>query len=340
MKKTASKGVCLAALVALGCMQFLAASGAAADNKVRQGKEYEIVVIVKLAGIAWFNIMGDGVVAAGKEFGVKAYLDGPAEADAALQVQMVEDYINKGVDAIVCVPNDAAALEPAFKKARDAGIVVITNESPGQPGADWDYEMLNAEEFAKTVIDMIAEKTDSKGEYVMFVGGLTVPLHNRLADAAVKYQKGAYPNMKEVTDRLPVAESIQNSFTATNDLLKAYPNLSAVIGWGSQGPIGAAQAVRDEERAGEIVVTGLAVPNQAADYLDDGSLTVGYLWNPYDAGYFGVYAAMACIQGDQIKEGGTFSVPNSDMTATVSNGVINFDGLLTFTKDTVDNYDF
>lgn len=334
MEKTGKSAalILLAVFVLWGCMPGSVQSG--------EKKDYEIVVIVKLGGIAWFNIMGDGVVAAGKEFGVKAYLDGPAEADAALQVQMVEDYINKGVDAIVCVPNDAAALEPAFRKARNAGIVVITNESPGQPGADWDYEMLNTQQFAKTVIDMIAEKTNAKGEYVMYVGGLTVPLHNRLSDAAVEYQKATYPGMKEVTDHFPVAESIQASFTATKDVLKAYPDLSAVIGWGSQGPIGAAEAVRDEERAGEIIVTGLAVPNQAADYLEDGSLTVGYLWNPYDAGYFGVYAALACMQGDQIKEGSTFSVPNSNMTATVSNGVINFDGLLTFTTDTVGDYDF
>jgi simple sugar transport system substrate-binding protein len=47
---------------------------------------------------------------------------------------MIEDIITKGVDAVCVVPTEANALGPVLQKARDAGIVVITHESPGQAG--------------------------------------------------------------------------------------------------------------------------------------------------------------------------------------------------------------
>ena len=69
---------------------------------------------------------------------------GPTSADPALQVRAIEDLIAQGVNVIGVVPNDANVLEPVLKKARDAGIKVITHESPDQVNADWDFEMVSA----------------------------------------------------------------------------------------------------------------------------------------------------------------------------------------------------
>lgn len=41
---------------------------------------------------------------------------------------------------------------------------------------------------------------------MIYVGSLTVPQHNLWADLLVKYQKEHYPDMHEVTRRMPVAE--------------------------------------------------------------------------------------------------------------------------------------
>lgn len=71
-----------------------------------------------------------------------------------------------------------------------------------------------------------------------------MPLHNAWADYAIKYQKEKYPEMFEVTSRLPVAESIDKSYATTLDLMKTYPQMKGIIGFGSLGPIGAGQAVQ------------------------------------------------------------------------------------------------
>lgn len=104
--------------------------GAALISAPLQAAEKVVVNISKVDGMPWFNRMGEGVVEAGNAFGVNASQVGPSSTDAPQQVKIIEDLIARKVNAITIVPNDANVLEPVFKKARDAGIVVLTNESP------------------------------------------------------------------------------------------------------------------------------------------------------------------------------------------------------------------
>ena len=92
--------------------------------------EFTIAIMPKLLGIPYFTQTGEGALKAGKELGVKVIYTGPTKADAAEQVKMIEDLINKGVDAIAVAPNDPAAVLPVLQKAKDAGILVLDWDSP------------------------------------------------------------------------------------------------------------------------------------------------------------------------------------------------------------------
>src|ERR1700712_909806 len=137
--------------------------------------------------------MDAGIKEQGKKLGVDATMIGPTSADPALQVRAIEDLIAQGVKVIGVVPNDATVLEPVLKKARDAGIIVITHESPEQVTADWDFEMASAQGYGEAHAKLLAEKMGGKGKYVVYVGSLTVPLHNLWADFAIAYLKKKYP---------------------------------------------------------------------------------------------------------------------------------------------------
>ena len=266
-------------------------------------EDYEIVTVVKIAGIPWFNRMEEGIVQAAKDLGVNSTQVGPSEADPAQQVKMVEDLIAKGVDAICVVPNDAKALEPVFKKAKEQGIIVLTHESPDQKGADWDIETIDNTQFGENHFEKLAELMGGEGEFALFVGSLTVPLHNLWADIGLKYAAEKYPNMKLVTERIPCGESVELSHTKTLELLKAYPNLKGIVGFGSLGPIGAAQALKEKNMCGDVKVVGTVLPAHAARYLKEGCMQYGYLWDPKDAGYAMVAVAKMMLDGQEIKDG-------------------------------------
>ena len=172
------------------------------SGSVFAAEKYEIALVAKVNGIPWFNRMGVGVKEAADKLNVNAYQTGPATPDPAQQVKVIEDLIAKNVNAIIVVPNDATVLEPVLKKARDKGIVVLSHESPDKQIAQWDVETIDSEKYAQANIDELAKDMGGKGGYVIYVGSLTVPLHNNWADLAIKYQKEKYPDMHEVTSRL------------------------------------------------------------------------------------------------------------------------------------------
>ena len=68
--------------------------------------EKSMVVVVKIAGIPWFNALEQGVLKGAKDFSIDATMVGPANVDPAQQVKLLEDLIAKKVDVIGLVPLD------------------------------------------------------------------------------------------------------------------------------------------------------------------------------------------------------------------------------------------
>ena len=292
-------------LVLLTMMLSLLAFGSMAHA---EDKEYEIAVVVKVVGIDYFSVFEEGVKEFADEYGVNAYVTGPSTADAAEQVNIIEDLINSGVDAICVVPNDATVLESVLQKAQDAGIVVVTTESPDQGGADYDVELIINDAFAELVAEDAAAACEGKGQYALYVGSLTVPLHNAWADHVEEYLAEKYPDMTLCTDRIACGEDSALARETTLDLLKTYDDLKTFICFGSQGPIGAAEAITEEDLIGDIFVLGNIIPSEGSAYLESGAITSGYLWDPADSGYASCYIAQSVLNGETIDE--NYTIPN------------------------------
>ena len=278
---------------ALGAFSALPSLSAVAQNTPAQ------IAIVGKVRIPWFDNVEKGVLQAGQDLGVDATMIIPTEADAAQQVRAVEDLIAKGVDVIGVIPNDGAALEPVFQRARDAGIHVIVHELPAQKNADWDIELIQDKEFGEAHLEAFAEAIGGEGKYVVYVGGLTVTLHNLWADYAVALQKEKYPNMQQIGDRYGVSNSVEDSQRTAVDIMRANPDLKGFLIFGANGPIGAGQAVADREMIGKVIVVGPFIPSQGQKLMKEGAITRGFLWNPIDAGY-----AMVAL-GDLLAKGVT-----------------------------------
>ncbi len=294
--------VLLLSLLATSCVPVTPTTTAVAPAE-KPKEQYEIAIVVKIAGIPWFNRLEEGVKQAAKELGVNAYMLGPKDADPAQQVKIVEDLVAKGVKAIGVVPNDAKSLEPVFAKAKEKGIVVLTHESPDQVGNDYDLELIDNVKFGQHHWDKLVEFMGDSGEFAVYVGSLTVPLHNLWADEGLKYAKQKYPNLKLVTDRIPCAEDQELSRQKMLELIKAYPNLKGLVGFGSLGPPGAAQALQEKGLCDKIAVVGTVIPSHAAPYLKNGCMDWGILWDPKDAGYGMVWLAKYMLDGNKVVNG-------------------------------------
>lgn len=336
MKKILSLLITLIMVLSLAaCGNSNDAEDGGADSK--SDDQYEIAVVVKVVGIDYFTVFEDGVKKFADEYGVNAYVTGPSTADAAEQVNIIEDLVNSGVDALVVVPNDATVLESVLASAQEKGVKVVTCESPDQVGADYDVEMIINDAFAELVAEDAAKACGGSGQYALYVGSLTVPLHNAWADHVEEYLGEKYPDMKLCTDRIACGEDAALARETTLDLLKTYDDLNCVIGFGSQGPIGAAEALTEEGLIGEVSVLGNIIPSEGSSYLESGAITSGYLWSPADHGYAGCYIAKTLLDGGAIDD--SFAIPDMG-DSVLENNTLWIDNPITITADNWESFGF
>lgn len=86
----------------------------------------KIALVLKTLTNPFFIDIEKGARRAEKEFGIELQVKtGSEETAVEQQIQIVEDFIQAHVDALVIAPADSQRLVPVLKKAQDAGIVII-----------------------------------------------------------------------------------------------------------------------------------------------------------------------------------------------------------------------
>ena len=294
MKK---RGISIALCGAMVASLMGSMSASAADG-------YTIAVVPKLTSIAWFQRMEVGV----NEWNdahedVYAFYTGPSEGDGALQAQAIEDLISQGVDAICVVPFSTEALEPVLKKAREAGIVVISHEASGMTNIDYDIEAFNNEAYGEHFMEHLGEAVGGEGEYIFEVGSLTSESHNQWVDAAKALQEEKFPNMSQYGDKIETADDQSQSYDKVKEVLTANPNIVAIQGSAMPDVAGAALAVEELGLAGKVKIAGTSLVSVAGKYVEDGTIDMISFWDPALAGQAMIELAVKVLDGEEITDG-------------------------------------
>ncbi len=273
---------------------------------------YDLVTIVKITTIPWFQRMDEGIQKFAADTGNNAVMDGPADtADPAQQVSIIESLIANKIDGLGVVPMSVEALEPVLKKARDAGIKVVSHEASSQQNIDYDIEAFANEEFGAQIRKLLIEKTGAtEGEYATFVGGLTSKTHMEWQDGGDSIM-GDYPGFKEVEHRLETADDAAKAESLTKELIKKYPNLSFIQGCAQTDAMGAAKAVEEAGLADKIQLGGAGLVSASGQYIESGAVDILGFWDPADAGYAMNKMLVMLLDGqdDQFVDGMDLGLP-------------------------------
>lgn len=302
-------------------------------------KEYKIAVVPKDSTNPWFVRMEEGVKKFAEDTGLNVFQKGPAETDAAQQVQVVKDLIAQGVDALCVVPHDPGAMEPALKEAMDKGIVVITHEASSQQNTDWDLEAFNYDEYGGYIMDTLAKAMGEKGKYVTMVGSLTNDSHNQEADGAIKRQKEQYPDMELIEERVETEDNPEVAYQKAKELLKKYPDLKGIVGTSSFDAPGAGRAIEELGLIGKVFTCGTGMPATNKELLDSGAVSALTLWDPADAGYAMCALALKVLEGEDVGEGTDLGLKGYDKL-TMDGKVLTGQAWITITKENVDSFGF
>jgi simple sugar transport system substrate-binding protein len=303
--------------------------------------DLKFITIVKSTGFNWFRRMETGVQQFARDTGIQALQQGPSKADAALQVQVIEDAIAQRPQALLVVPFQVETVEPVLRKARDQGIVVVTHEASNirPESAAYDIEAFDNAAYGRHMMDELAAGMGGEGNYVVFVGSLTSKSHNEWVDAAVAHQKEKYPKMQLVGTRNETSDDPQRVYQVMKDLLRTYPSIRGVQGSAATDVVGAAQAIQDAGLSGKITVVGTSLPSYAGELLRAKAISVINCWDPATAGYVMNKVARILLEGGKIQDGMDLGVAGYSKIRLVGR-VIYGSAWIDITGENMDRYPF
>jgi ABC-type sugar transport system substrate-binding protein len=342
------KSTAIAASASIALTMLLAGCGAgnttssqttAGSSGGSSGGKYTIAIVPKLVGIPYFEAAQKGAEQAGKDLGVNVLYTGPTAADSAQQVKVVEDLIAKHVNVIAIAPDDPAAVQPVLQKAKQQGIHVMDWDTPAGDISELSVHQIDDDQYGRHVADLLVKYMGDAGDYAILTGGLSAANLNTWIDAAQKEVQEKYPKLHLVTPKVGTDEKQQVAHQKALDLLKAYPNLKGFMCFSTQTPLGAAQAVKEQNDVGKVFVVGTALPKDSSSFLKDGSLSAATLWDPSKLGYLTVEMAKDLLDGKKPTDG--MNVPNVGNIQVKSDGkTIIMGPPADFTKDNADQFNF
>ena len=299
-----------------------------------------IAFVPKVIGQAWWDYVHTGVDAWAAETGYDVIYKGPAEVDAAAQVQIMTDMVNQGVDILCFSPIDPTACEEICKQAREKGIIVISTEAATMTNVDYDVEAFNDAGLGAFLMDELAKMMGEEGEYITMVGSMTMESHNNWANAAVEQAKAKYPNMTLVADERVSSESDSEvAYNLVKQMKQKYPNLKGILGTSSFDAPGSARAIEELGLTGEMFAISVAMPSETRDYLKAGVLEGVGLWDPAVTAKCMLNLAVDMLAGAEVATGYDLGMPGYE-SVEVTGTLIVGDGALAITAENVDSFTF
>jgi rhamnose transport system substrate-binding protein len=198
-----------------------------------------------------------------------------------------------------------------------------------------------SEGIGRGQVQMLAKEINSQGEIAI----LSATPNATNQNTWIKYMqdeltKPEYAGMKLVKIAYGNDED-QKSFTETQGLLQAYPDLRGIISPTTVGIAAAARYLSTSPYKGKVALVGLGTPNQMREFVKDGTVKEFALWNPADLGYLAAYAAAQLASGNiQGKEGETFSAGKLGTRTIGQGGVVILGPPTVFTAENIDQFNF
>ena len=293
MKKTILL-LCIAALLLLPATTLLA--GGAGE----QGTERH-AFIFKNTGNPYGDKQMQGFEEGIEEQGFEAITRAPDQPTAEAQIQIIEQLITQKVASISITGNDFDALEPALKKAMNAGIAVLSADSAVNPASRITHiNQADSEMIGRTLIQAAYDMADGEGDIAILSATSQASNQNLWIEWMKKEldeNKSKYAKLKLV--RVAYGDDLRDkSVSETEGLLQSFPNLEVIIAPTTVGIAAAGRVITDRGLIGKVKVTGLGLPSEMAEYIENGACPYMFLWNPIDVGYLTAYAATAASQGD------------------------------------------
>lgn len=261
----------------------------------------KIAVVPKAIGFDfWEQVRVGAECAATKQKDVDVHWDGvTAESDVSGQQNLLQDFLSQGqFSGLVYAATDAKALSDITKTAKQQGTTVVNMDSGTTPQPpDVPVFATNNVDAAEQGTDLLAQQLGDRGKvaFIEFQPGTST---NETRGEGFKRGLAKHPGLQLVAQQS--SESDYNTaLQVTQDILTANPDLNGIYAANEPSVLGAAEAVRQSGKAGQVKIIGWDTSEGQIESLREGVITGLIAQNPFKMGYGAVGSAIAKIRGQE-----------------------------------------
>ena len=276
--------------------------------RVGGGGKPTVALVLKTLNHPYFVDMRRGAQEAADRLGVTLQVQAAErEIDVEKQMQIVENLIQTGIQALAITPSGSREIVSALVKARDAKVPIIVVDTRLDQKAAADAGV-HAETF---VGSDNYEGGRLAGEYLVKATGGTahvgilegIPGHET-GDSRLRGFRDAVKGATGVTivASQPANWERDQGFNVFQNMLQAHPDIDSVFACSDLMALGALEAISAAHRTGSIKVVGFDALDDAKKAIAAGTMEASVAQFPAEMGRAAVESAVKVIHGEKIPE--------------------------------------
>ena len=265
-----------------------------------------VALVLKTLNHPFFVDMRRGAQEAADRLGVTLQVQAAErEIDVEKQMQIVENMIQTGIQALCITPSGSREIVSALVKAKDAKvpIVVVDTRVDAKAAADAG---VRTETF---VGSDNYEGGKLAGEYLIRVTGGTarvgilegIPGHET-GDSRMRGFRDAVKGSPGITivASQPANWERDQGFNVFQNMLQAHPDIDTVFAASDLMALGAIEAIAAGGKTGQIRVIGFDALDDAKKAIEAGTMEASVAQFPYEMGKSAVESAVKVLAGETL----------------------------------------
>ena len=222
------------------------------------------------------------------------------ETDLSEQVNLVEQMVARGAQAIVIAPADSKALVPVLKRAADQGVLIINIDNQldadalVQSGLKAPFVGPDNRAGAKQVGLALAKRLQP-GDAVAIIEGAPTAFNGQQRRA------GFEDAMKETGMKIVSVQAgnweMEKANALAASILSEHPTLKAILCANDSMALGVVSAIQSAGKQGQILVAGFDHISAIQPMIADGRVTATADQHAGPLAVFGIEAALKILKG-------------------------------------------
>src|SRR3954447_5925526 len=265
-----------------------------------------VALVLKTLNHPFFVDMRRGAQEAADRLGVNLQVQAAErEIDVEKQMQIVENLIQTGIQALVITPSGSREIVSALVKAKDAKvpIVVVDTRVDTKAAADAGVKpetFVGSDNYAggKLAGEYLLKVTGGKARVGILEG---IPGHET-GDSRLRGFRDALNGASGITivASQPANWERDQGFNVFQNMLQAHPDIDSVFACSDLMALGAVEAIRSAGKTGTIKVIGFDALDDAKKAIAAGTMTASVAQFPSEMGKAAVESAVKVIRGEKL----------------------------------------